>query len=182
MLSSKTKEQKSACSEDQQELLQIEALLYIARRPVGIDEIQEVIPNKSKTQLLNLIYQLIERYYEYNSALEIVELSNSRFELNLKDSMVNSIENFTFGNLLKPSEIKTLSVIAYFQPSIERQILYEHLGKASSVYISIRNLKKLNFINESKKRLSLSDFFYDYFKLDSKDPDLVKSFLDYFKN
>ncbi|TFG11064.1 MAG: hypothetical protein EU535_07805, partial [Promethearchaeota archaeon] len=179
----KDKEKISVQSPEDQEIdSQIEALLYIARRPVSLDEIQEVIPNKSKEQLLNIIYQLIERYYEYNSALEIVELSNLRFELTLKDYVVNSIEHFTLGNMLKPSEIKTLSVIAYFQPDINRTQLYEHLGNTSRVYQSIRSLKKLNFVNEMKKRLHLTDHFYDYFKLDSKDLDLVKSFLDYFKS
>ena len=93
MLSLKTNEKDSDIkefSEFQDDMLQVEALLYIARRPVALDEIQETIPNRSKEQLLNLIYQLIERYYQYNSALEIVELSNLRFELTLKDNMVRT--------------------------------------------------------------------------------------------
>jgi len=184
LLSSKTKEHNiliDKVSDAQEVILQIEALLYIARRPVALDEIQEIFPNKSKRELLALTYQLIEQYYEYNSALEIVELSNLRFELSLKDCMVNSIGNFTFGNLLKPNDIKTLSVIAYFQPAIDRKTLYEHLGQTSSIYQSIRNLKKRDFIQERSRKIYLTPYFYDYFKLDSRDDDIVKSFLDYFK-
>ena len=60
---------------------EIEAILFASRRIVHLEELCREFPNMDKTEILGMLYELIEEYLLNGSALEIVELSDSRFEL-----------------------------------------------------------------------------------------------------
>ena len=127
-----------------------------------------------KNDLLEIIRELIKDYKSYQGALELIEYANHRFELKIRDTMVNSIEGFTFGNFLTSSQIKTLAVIAYLQPEASRDQLYALRGKKSTVYKNIRDLKELQFIREKARKFSLTQNFYDYFQIRKMEPEIIK--------
>ncbi|MHA1342529.1 MAG: SMC-Scp complex subunit ScpB [Promethearchaeota archaeon] len=152
----------------------IEAALFTSRKILSLKEITQIFPKSNKNEILQLIHELIEEYNNIQTALEIVELSNNRFELRIKNYILNSIDKFAHRNLLKKSDIKTLATIAYLQPKAERKNLYELLGKSSSIYNSIRRLKNLKFIIENNKKFDLTQKFYDYFQLNVNNPNIIK--------
>jgi len=148
---------------------EIEAALFSARRILSIKDIKNIFPKIHKKEILILIRELIEEYRTFKTSLEIIEFSDSRFELKLKDSIVNSIEKFTQGDLLEKNDIKTLAIIAYLYPSATRKKLRQKLNNSSTMYTSLKNLKKLHFIIEKEQKISLTQYFYDYFQIKNRD-------------
>lgn len=150
---------------------EIEAILFKTRKILSLEKLNKISPNISAKETLELTRELILEYKKLNSALEIVELSNKRFELKVKDPILNSIEKFTLGDFMRKNDIKTLAVIAHYHPSATRKKVRATL-KSSSMYNSIKNLKKFNFIKENDGKIILTSFFFDYFQLKS-DNELV---------
>ena len=149
----------------------IEAVLFKARRILSLEKICKIFSKNQKREILKLIRELADDYKEFKTSLEIVEFSNLRFQLKVKDSILNSIEKFTQGDLLRKSEIKTLAVIAYLQPSATRKKLYSKRGRSKTVYNNIERLKKLKLIFEKEETITLTKFFYDYFQIKEENTD-----------
>lgn len=149
----------------------IEAALFKARRILSSEEICKIFPKNQKIDVLKLIRELADDYKEFKTSLEIAEFSNLRFQLKVKDSILNSIEKFTQGDLLRKSEIKTLAVIAYLQPSATCKKLYSKRGRSKTVYNNIERLKKLKLIFEKEETITLTKFFYDYFQIKEENTD-----------
>lgn len=153
----------------------IEAALFHARRILSLDEISSIFPDISKNNILNFIHELIEEYKTMVTSFEIIEYSDNRFELKIKDFTLNSVGKFTQGDLLKISDVKILAVIAYLQPNATRREIRLKLGNSSTMYKSINRLKKLNFIVEDNNFVKLTQFFFDYFQLKTKNIELIKT-------
>lgn len=155
----------------------IEALLFSARRILSIKEIKNHFDDLSKQKVIKLTRDLIDEYNNFNTALEIVELSDKRFQLKIKDPIINSIDKFIHGKHLRRSTIKTLAVIVYLQPEATRTSLYKVRGRSSTVYRNIRTLIDKDFIKEVDRTFYLTRTFYDYFQLKKKDPSKAKKIL-----
>ena len=156
---------------------EIEAALFKARRILSLEEICKLFPKYQKTKILELTRELIYEYKKVQTALEVVELTDTRFELKIRDPILNSIEKFTQGNLLRNSDVRTLSIIAYLQPDATRKKVRANLGGISTMYRNIKNLKELKFITENNSKFYLTRYFYDYFQLKENSNDIVKSLL-----
>ena len=101
-----------------------------------------------------------------------------RFELKVKECAINSIERFTQGDLLSKSEIKTLAMIAYLQPSTTLKNLYAKRGRSKTVYNNVESLKKLKFIIEKEGLLTLTQNFFDYFHFKGINRENIKKLLE----
>lgn len=156
---------------------EIEAAIFKARRILSLEEICKLFPKNQKSKILELTRELIEEYKEFQTALEITELAGTRFELKIKDPILNSIEKFTQGDLLRKSDVKTLSIIAYLQPNATRKEVRAKLGGTSIMYRNIKNLKELKFIIENDRKFYLTRHFYDYFQLKDNRDEIVKELL-----
>lgn len=155
----------------------IEAALFNARKILSLDEISSIFSDISKNDVLKFIREIIEEYKTIPTSFEIIELSNNRFELKIKDYILNSVAKFTQGDLLKNSDVKILAVIAYLQPNATRREIRLKLRNLSTMYKSIIHLKKLNFIVEDNNFVKLTQYFFDYFQLKTRDNEIVKNFL-----
>jgi len=155
----------------------LEAALFNSRRILSLDEISSIFPDISKNNVLKFIHELIEEYKTMETSFEIIELSENRFELKIKDSILNSVGKFTQGDLLKNSDVKILAVIAYLQPSATRREIRLKVGSSSTMYKSLNRLKKLNFIVEDDHFVKLTRYFFDYFQLKTIDNERVKNIL-----
>ena len=129
----------------------IEAALFNARRILSVNEICKIIPHNQEQEVIKLTRELSNDYKKSNTALEIIEFSDLRFELKIKDDILNSIGRFTQGDLLSKSEVKTLAVITYVQSCATRKNLYAIRGRSKTIYNNIERLKKLKFITEKNK-------------------------------
>lgn len=152
----------------------LEAALYVAGRPLDIKTLGSVTKSRSKKKIQTLSRALAQMYLEHGGALEIIELDDERFALQLKPKYVQYVRRLSMRPLLSQSPLKTLAYIAYKQPVVQA-----HLAaiRGSQVYEQIKELRNLGLITFEKlgktKVFRTTDVFADYFNL-SHDTRLMK--------
>ena len=80
----------------------LEAALYVAGRPLDLNELCSVLGTRSKKKAKKLAATLMQEYASRNTALEILELKDERYVLQLKADytpLVKKLVNSSF-NLL----------------------------------------------------------------------------------
>lgn len=154
-------------SEDLEEKVRlIEAALYVAGRPLDLKTLCKVTSSRSEERIRMLARLLVEEYKRRNSAIEILELDDGRFVMQLKMKYADKVKRLAIRPLFTIGPLKTLSYIAYKQPVTQRQVI-EVRGKHA--YSHIKELIKMGFVNREKHGrdyiLTTTDFFADYFGL-----------------
>jgi segregation and condensation protein B len=107
-------------------------------------------------------------------SLEILELEDERFVMQLKREYSPRVQRLAVRPLLTPGPLKTLSYIAYRQPVSQRQVI---TVRGNHVYAHLRQLEELGLISRQRtgrtKILRTTHFFADYFGF-SHDPRALK--------
>lgn len=144
----------------------IEAALYIAGRPLDIKTLASVLRIKSIQRTREILRELMSCYSKRELALEVLELEDGRFVLQLKPKFVQRVRRLANRPLLTPGPLKTLSFIAYRQPVPQSRVV-EVRGKGA--YKHIRELERIGLIDSEDmgrtKLLRTTDIFADYFNL-----------------
>jgi len=144
----------------------IEAALYVAGRPLDLKTLCNVIGSKSERKVQKLARTLMEDYKQRNTALEIIELEDHRFVMQLKTEYSNRVRKLAIRPLLTTGPLRTLSYIAYKQPVTQKRVI-EVRGKHA--YKHIKELAEMGLITREKNGrdivLKTTDFFADYFGL-----------------
>lgn len=159
-------QEKQAAEKTQHNLALIEAALYVAGRPLDINELCSVLNTRSKNKTRKLTAVLMREYSSRNTALEILELKDERFVLQLKASFTPHVKKLVNRPLLSVGPLKTLSYIAFRQPVSQKRVV-DVRGHHS--YGHIKLLKEMGLIaSERSGRSSLlktTEYFADYFAL-----------------
>ncbi len=96
----------------------IEALLFVSEKPVLLDQLKEVFPQLSPSQILDLIKQLQEEYVNRTAGMVVVEIAGG-FQMLSNSHAAPYIRQFyktkTKEKLSRPA-LESLSIIAYKQP------------------------------------------------------------------
>jgi segregation and condensation protein B len=95
----------------------LEAALYAAGRPVDMESMKVVVRTKSDKVIARLIRELSLRYEARRSALEVKVLPGNRAVMRLKQRYDQSVKRFTTRPLLTSGPLRTLSYVAYHQPT-----------------------------------------------------------------
>ena len=149
-----------------QDLALIEAALYVAGRPLDLKTIGSVIRTRSKKKTERLTRALLKENKKRHNALEILELEDNRFVLQLKAEYTSRARRLAIRPLLTVGPLKTLSYIAYRQPVLQAQVID---SRGRHAYKHIKQLKDMGLITREKagrtKMIRTTDFFADYFGL-----------------
>jgi segregation and condensation protein B len=149
-----------------QRLALIEAALYVAGRPLDLKTLASVIKTRSKKLTQQLARTLKQEYENRNTSLEILELEDERFVMQLKPAYSSRVRRLAIRPLLTPGPLKTLSYIAYRQPVSQKQVLNV---RGHHVYSHLKQLEGLGLITRERvgrtKVLRTTQFFADYFGL-----------------
>ncbi|MBM3291077.1 SMC-Scp complex subunit ScpB [Candidatus Bathyarchaeota archaeon] len=146
-------------------LTALEAALYAAGHPLGIEELMHVVSSKSEKVVIGLINELIHKFESRNGALEIKILPGNRVVMQLKSTYNSLVREFTHKPLLKTSSLKTLGYIAYYQPIEQGQVIESRGGH---IYSQLRHMEELGLIirervDEKRFVIKTTPFFGDYF-------------------
>jgi segregation and condensation protein B len=167
-------EQEKAQRELEHTLALIEAALYVSGRPLEPKTLGSVIRIRSKTKILELARMLVEKYRQTSGALEILELEDGRFALQLRPEYVPRVRRLATRPLLTPGPLKTLSYIAYRQPVTQAQVI---AIRGPQAYNHVKELEQMGLITCDKlgrtKVVRTTEYFADYFNL-SHDLRLLK--------
>ncbi len=150
----------------QHELALLEAALYVAGRPLTLKELGSILKTRSKKKVKNLAKILMEEYAKRKSALEILELKDERYVLQLKADYTPRVRRLVNRPLLSSGPLKTLSYIAYRQPVSQKKVVEV---RGHHAYGHIKLLKEMGLVaGERKGRstvLRTTEYFADYFGL-----------------
>jgi len=144
----------------------LEAALYVAGRPLDLKTLGSLIGTHSKSKVKRLAKTLVEEYKHRDTALEILELEDERFVLQLKAEYTPKVRRLATRPLLSSGPLKTLSYIAYRQPVPQLQVIdvrghhaYDHLKQLEDLDLIIRER------DGRKKVVRTTEFFADFFGL-----------------
>jgi len=148
------------------QMVLVEAALYIAGRPLDIKTLSSVLRVRSIQSTQEIVKELMSRYSKMETALEVIQLEDERYVLQLKPKFVQRVRRLANRSLLTPGPLKTLSFIAYRQPVPQSRVV-EVRGKGA--YKHIRELERVGLIDAEDmgrtKLLRTTDVFADYFNL-----------------
>lgn len=144
----------------------IEAALYVAGRPLDLKTLASVVKTRSPKVVQQLVRTLKEEYSCRETCLEILELEDQRFVMQLKTKYSPQVQRLAVHPLLTTGPLKTLSYIAYRQPVPQRQVLNV---RGSHVYSHFKQLEERGLITRERvgrtKVLRTTQLFADYFGL-----------------
>lgn len=159
---------------DKEVLALLEAALYVSGRPLDARTLGSIMKIRSKKKIQSLARTLIAEYSKRDGSLELMELDDGRFVLQLKPQYVSSVKRLVMRPLLSSGPLKTLAYIAYRQPVAQAHVV---AVRGSQAYIHIHDLKGLGLLTTENlgktKLLRTTEVFADYFNL-SRDLRLMK--------
>lgn len=152
----------------------LEAALYVAGRPLDINEMCQVVGSRSKKRVIGYAETLMEQYKARNSPMEILALKDDRFVLQVKAEYTPLIKKLVNRPLLSSGPLKTLSYIAYRQPVTQKRVIEV---RGQHAYGHVKLLKDMGLIMTERAGRSLAlkttDYFADYFGL-TQDTTMLK--------
>ena len=144
----------------------LEAALYIAGRPLDLNELCQVVGSRSKKRVTSYAELLIQDYKARNCAMEILALKDERYVLQVKAEFTPLIKKLVNRPLLSSGPLKTLSYIAYRQPITQKRVIQV---RGQHAYGHVKLLKDMGLIMSERSGRSLAlkttDYFADYFGL-----------------
>ena len=160
-------EAKQAQEEKKQRRLRLlEAALYVAGRPLTLNELCSVLSTRSKNKTKKYMRMLTQEYAARNTALEILELKDERFVLQLKADFTPLVKKLVNRPLLSSGPLKTLSYIAYRQPVSQKRVID---ARGQHAYGHVKLLKDMGLVAAERSGRSMTlrttDYFADYFGL-----------------
>jgi segregation and condensation protein B len=97
----------------------LEAIIYVAEEPVGIDAIRKALPGVAREEVEECCRRLLEKYREAEHGIEVREVAEG-FRFSTKpehhEVLKKFIQNQTPPTRLSLAALETLAVIAYKQP------------------------------------------------------------------
>jgi segregation and condensation protein B len=152
----------------------IEAALYVTGKPLDIGVLGSILNLRSEEKIRRLAAALKEKYAQHSGALEVLELSDGRYVMQLKPEYSRSVKRLATRQLLTPGPLKTLSYIALRQPVAQSHVVKV---RGNLAYGHVKQLRDMGLISEEKlgrsKILRTTPSFCDYFNL-SQDSRLMK--------
>lgn len=144
----------------------VEAALYAAGRPLDLNEICSILKTRSKNKARKLAKALMQGYVCRDSALEILELKDERYVLQLKPDLTPFVRKLVNKPLLSAGPLKTLSYIAYRQPVSQKRVIDL---RGHHAYGHVKQLKEMNLVASERSGrsflLKTTEYFADYFGL-----------------
>ena len=144
----------------------LEAALYVAGRPLDLNELCQVLGSRSKKRALKYLDTLKQEYIARNTALEILALKDERYVLQVKADFTPLIKKLVNRPLLSSGPLKTLSYIAYRQPISQKRVIDV---RGQHAYGHVKLLKEMGLIAAERSGRSMAlkttDYFADYFGL-----------------
>jgi len=160
-------EAKQAQEEKMQRRLRLlEAALYVAGRPLSINELCSVLSTRSKNKTKKYTKALMQEYSARNTALEILALKDERYVLQLKADFTPLVKKLVNRPLLSSGPLKTLSYIAYRQPVSQKRVIQT---RGQHAYGHVKLLRDMGLVAAERSGRSMTlrttDYFADYFGL-----------------
>src|SRR3989442_2983114 len=143
-----------------------EAALYVSGRPLDFKTIGSVIGARSEEKIRSIARAIAERYAKMDSPVQVLELPDGRFVMQLRPEFAKHVRKLSNRPLLTPGPLRTLSFIALRHPVTQSYVVRVR-GKLD--YVHVKQLKDMDLINDERigrtRMLRTTTTFADYFNL-----------------
>ena len=143
-----------------------EAALYVSGRPLDLKTLGSIIGARSEDKIRVVAQAVAERFRSVDSPVQVLELPDGRFVMQLKGEFARQVKRLANRPLLTPGPLRTLSFIALRQPVPQAHVVRVR-GKLA--YGHVKQLKDMDLISDEKlgrtKLLRTTATFADYFNL-----------------
>ncbi len=143
-----------------------EAALYVSGRPLDLRTIGSIVGARSEDKIRAIASAVAERYKAANSSIQVLELPDGRFVMQLKAEVAKHVRRLASRPLLTPGPLRTLSFVALRQPVTQAYVVRVR-GKLA--YTHVKQLKSMDLITDEKigrtRVLKTTATFADYFNL-----------------
>jgi len=167
-------QEKSEAEKINRQIALIEAALYVAGRPLDLKTLGRIVGSRSKRKVRELARMLVKEYEKRNTSLEVLELEDHRFVLQLKTDYASKVRRLAVRPLLTDGPLRTLAYIAYRQPVSQKQVI---AARGTHAYKHIRQLIEMGLVEREQrgrnKILRATEYFADYFGL-SHNPAMMR--------
>ncbi len=151
-----------------------EAALYVSGRPLDLKTIGSILGARSEERIRTIARMVAERYSKTDSPVQVLELPDGRFVMQLRAEFAKHVRKLSNRPLLTPGPLRTLSFIALRQP-IPQSYVVRVRGKLA--YGHVKQLKDMDLISDERigrtRLLRTTMTFADYFNL-SHDTSVMK--------
>src|SRR2546425_6311650 len=124
-----------------------EAAIYVSGRPLDFKKIGSVIGARSEEKIRSIARAIAERYAKIDSPIQVLELPDGRFVMQLRPEFVKNVRKLSNRPLLTPGPLRTLSFIALRQPISQSHVVRVR-GKLA--YQHVKQLKEMDLITFEK--------------------------------
>ncbi len=146
----------------------IEALLFITGKPFSLNMISKTIGIK-KDRCESLLNEMSQELEDRDGALFLFEEDNE-WHMSIREKYSGLVKDLVSELQMDQSVLQTLSVIAWKAPVLQSEVIDIRNNKA---YNHIDILHSKGFITKKTSGrtylLRLTDKFYEYFEVDSKE-------------
>jgi len=125
---------------------QIEAALFVAGRPLGLEELSSKLELKQEL-IKNIINELAFEFLDRTTAIEIVQIGD-KYSMQIKPEYSEKVARFAAGGLIPQRIMRTLTIIALKQPILKSKLVKI---RGSGAYEHVKWLLDNEFINAIKK-------------------------------
>lgn len=125
---------------------QIEAALFVAGRPLGLEELSSKLEIKQDL-IKDIIQKLAFEFLDRTTAIEIVQVGD-KYSMQIKPEYSEKIAKFAAGGLIPQRIMRTLTIIALKQPIMKSKLVKI---RGSGAYEHVKWLLENEFINAVKK-------------------------------
>ncbi|MEM0149744.1 MAG: SMC-Scp complex subunit ScpB [Candidatus Micrarchaeaceae archaeon] len=143
----------------------IEAALFVAGKPLSLDELASAIGIASVGHLEGMVDELISDYGSRDSALKILK-EGSKYEMYVSEPYASAVGSLAGQPDISKSSLKILAYISKNEPLMQSKVV-KYFG--SSTYDHIKELVEKDFITAKRygrsKSLATTQKFRDYFNM-----------------
>ncbi len=124
----------------------VEGALFVAGRPVSVEELN-IKTEIKKREISEFLNELAMEYLMRSTALEIVQIQD-KYSLQIKPEFTPNVKKFASGGLIPDKHLKTLTIIALKQPILKSTLVKI---RGSGAYDHVKFLLDRGFIELFKK-------------------------------
>jgi segregation and condensation protein B len=138
----------------------------VSGRPLDLKTLGSIIGARSEDKIKSVAQAVAERYRSTDSPIQVLELPDGRFVMQLKGEFAKNVKRLASRPLLTPGPLRTLSFIALRQPVPQAHVVRVR-GKLA--YRHVKQLRGMDLITDDKvgrtRILRTTATFADYFNL-----------------
>lgn len=150
----------------------LEAALFAVGQPLSVKELAELL-GKPVEHVADILDSLLEEYKTRDTSLELIEI-DGKYMMQVKPRYAELVRDIAPREFEAPV-LRTLSVIAYWQPITQAMVIDIRGNKA---YSHIAEMVERGLVKATKhgrtKMLTTTRAFAEYFRLETNDPRVIK--------